>query len=257
MATLKRTESGAAKKGTSKKPSHQRDSRITKNGSRNERDAAPRARPTPVSADGAMRRPVAPPPPVAPAVHTARGALAAGSSRSGEAINVDSDADASSTDGSGFCVFIEPESDVRLSAQVRGLVLKKLSGRVNSSLTSHTQPALKAMLEEIIRIRPRLLEKALNSTNVNIPKSLHGMLLQAIPTKVAAKISKANICNHMGKCWDVLHYLLKHVKLHRNDAHDISVYVALLEDVEKACCGDMVALQEEDKNSKSIKLTSG
>ena len=247
MATLKRTESGAAKKGTSKKPSHQRDSRITKNGSRNERDAAPRARPTPVSADGATRRPVAPPPPVAPAGHAARGALAA--------INIDSDTDASSTDSGGSCVFVE--SDVRLSALIRGLVLKKLSGRVNSSLTSHTQPALKAMLDEIIRIRPRLLEKALNSSNEKIPKSLHGMLLQAIPTKVAAKISKANICNHMVKCWDVLHYLLKHVKLHRDDAHDIGVYVALLEDVEKACRRDLAALEEEDKNSKSIKLTPG
>jgi hypothetical protein len=55
----------------------------------------------------------------------------------------------------------------------------------------------------------------------------------------------------------VLHYLLKHVKLHRNNAHDLGVYVELMEDVEKACCRDLVALQEEDKNSKSIKLTAG
>ena len=148
MALLKQTNGGAAKKGNSKKPFYQRDSRITKNGSRSERDAAPRVCPVPVSADGATRRLVAPP-----------CESVANASCKEEIILINSNTDASSTDSDGFCVLVEPESTICLFAKARGLVLKKLSGRVNSTLTSHTQPALKAMLDKITRIRHWILKR--------------------------------------------------------------------------------------------------
>ena len=49
------------------------------------------------------------------------------------------------------------------------------------------------------------------------------------------------------------------MKLYCDDTHNVGIYVALLEDAEKACRRDLVvvALQEEDKNPKSIKLTPG